>query len=38
MFLIADLAERVSTAQPDFLPGQCHGLFDIRSVTVWPTS
>lgn len=35
MFLIANLAEAVSQAQPVAAPGQCSGEMQIRSVAVW---
>lgn len=35
MFLIADLAEAVTPAEPNVLPGQCNGDMQIRSVAVW---
>jgi beta-glucanase (GH16 family) len=38
MYFIADLGEWVTPAQPNVLPGQCDGSFDIRSVTVWPAT
>jgi beta-glucanase (GH16 family) len=36
MFLIANLAEATTLAQPDALPGECHGEMQIKSVAVWP--
>jgi beta-glucanase (GH16 family) len=35
MFLIANLAEAVTSAQPNALPGECNGKMQIRSVAVW---
>lgn len=35
MFLIANLAEAVSTDVPNVPPGQCSGDLQIRSVAVW---
>jgi serralysin len=35
MYFIADLAEAITRAQPDVLPGECDGSLLIRSVEVW---
>lgn len=35
MYLIADLAEAISTAAPTVQPGQCNGSLLIKSVKVW---
>ena len=35
MFLIANLAESVSAAEPNVLPGECNGDMQIQSVAVW---